>query len=562
VSSKPKQNLRVIPLGGLGEIGMNCLVFEYGDEIIIVDCGLLFTDLSSFGVEYIIPDFTYLKERADKIKGIFITHAHEDHIGALPFLIKEGIRAPIYASLFAALMIEERLKDHGVLDKAKLQPFMPGKAAKLGSFQVHPIPVNHSIVEATALFIDTPVGKIVHTGDFKFDPSPFYGRTIDSKPFKKRGSEGVRLMFSDSTNVEREKVNPGADMITESFERIFAAAEGLLIFSMFASNISRVGQVLRLAKKFNRKVMLAGRSMEQNTRIAMEAGYLKEGGDQLISIDDFNSHDRKDLIVVSTGSQGEYRSALTRLAMDGKFKNVTLEKGDLVVLSSKFIPGNELAISRVINNLFRQGANVLYESIDRVHISGHASRPELEQMLGWIKPDCFVPVHGEYRMLVKHAELARKCGVADENAVIMSNGDVLELSGDTMKIVDKLDLDRKLIELPSGNNVTREILRGRRQLAERGIIFSLVGRSGESGKVISGPEIISRGFVNEELEPEMIQEGTRIVKKIVSEYHSGLTEGGPDKKEELEENIRVALRRYFGRKMGRKPMVVPMVIDF
>lgn len=416
--------IKVIPLGGLGEIGMNCLILEYEEEIIVVDCGLLFSDLDHFGVEYIIPDFTYLTERKDKVKAFVITHGHEDHIGALPFALKAGVRAPVYCSSFTSLLIRERLKDHGLENKVDLRVFKMGERLDLGHFKVVPVSVNHSIVDSAALFIDTPEGKIIHTGDFKIDPTPFYGQGIDLDLFSKAGDEGVLLLLSDSTNVERHEHSMSESIIYQKFEQLFAAAEGLTIVSMFASNVGRMGQVFDLAQKLGKKIALSGRGMEQNVRLSMEAGYLKGGASHVIPLGDLEKYSRKEVIVLSTGSQGEYRSSLIRIAQN-EHPVISLQQGDVVLMSSKFIPGNEKAIGRMINNLFKQGAEVLYEAVHDIHVSGHATRPELKEMLMRVRPRFFVPIHGEYRHLVHHSDLAKEAGVEPENVVLAVNGDVL-----------------------------------------------------------------------------------------------------------------------------------------
>lgn len=553
--------LKIVPLGGLGEIGMNCMVLEYEDEIIVVDCGILFSDLDHFGVEFIIPDFTYLKERKDKIKAIVITHGHEDHVGALPFVLKMGISVPIYASTFSSFLIRERLKEHGLVDQVDLRVFKMGEKINFNHFKITTVSVNHSIVDAAALLIDTPLGKVIHTGDFKIDPTPFFGRMMNLDAFGKAGDEGVLLLMSDSTNVERHEHSMSESVIYQKFEQLFAAAEGLTIVSMFASNVGRMGQVLDLAYRLNKKVILAGRSMEQNVRLGVEAGYLKNVESTLISIDDLERYPRNQVIVLSTGSQGEHRSSLIRIAM-GEHSHIELEKGDLVLMSSKFIPGNEKAIGKMINQLFKQGAEVLYEAVHDIHVSGHATRPELAEMLHLARPKFFIPIHGEYRHLVHHAGLAEESGVPPENVVIAVNGDVIQVTPDSCKVVDHFEEPRILVEGREGNDVSKLVLRERRQLGEKGVVFSLMVRNAESRRIISGPEIISKGLAHESREGWLVEEAKKIVKKIIREYESGLDgEGLRGPQMDLQETIRVELRRFFYANIGKKPTVLPIVLD-
>ncbi|MEK6706168.1 MAG: ribonuclease J [Bdellovibrionota bacterium] len=550
--------LKILPLGGLGEIGMNCLVLEYQNEIIVIDCGLLFSDLDQFGVDFIIPDFTYLKERREKVKAFIITHGHEDHIGSLPFALKMGIVAPIYAPFFPSLLIRERLKEHGLDEKVQIRTTSAGETIKLGSFKITSVHVNHSIVDATSLIIDTPVGRIIHTADFKIDPTPYYGDIIDLDVFKHAGDKGVLLLLSDSTNIERRTHSLSDATVYKKFKELFSAAKGLTVVSMFSSNIARMGQVFELARKMDKKVAITGRSMEQNSRLGMEAGYLKDGLSVLIPLDDIDHYPREKVIVMSTGSQAEMRSALTRIA-NGEHAQVKLEKGDLVLMSSKFIPGNEKAIGRMINNLFRQGAEVLYESVSDIHVSGHAGRPELKKMLETVRPKFFIPVHGEYRHLVHHGRLAQECGVPPDNITIVENGDVIELSRKECVVVDQIEGQRILVEGRDGGDISRLVLKDRRQMGEKGVVFSLLVRNAKSRRIISGPEIIFKGIVSEALEPSLINEAKTIVKKVAKNYEQGIGSRGAAL--DLQETIRIELRRFFNQNIGKKPVVLPIVLD-
>jgi ribonuclease J len=538
---------------------MNCMVLEYEDEIVVVDCGLLFSDLDHFGVEFVIPDFTYLKERKDKVKAFLITHGHEDHVGALPFALKAGINAPIYASPFASLLIRERLKEHGLDSQAQIRTFKMGEKFSFKHFRVETVSVNHSIVDSAAMIIDTPVGKIVHTGDFKMDPTPFYGHTLDERVFAKAGDEGVLLLMSDSTNVERHTHSLSESVIYQKFEQLFAAAEGLTVVSMFASNVGRMGQLFEIAKKMGKKVALSGRSMEKNVQLGGEAGYLKDAASVLIGLDDIEDYPRNQVIVVSTGSQGEYRSALVRIA-HGEHGQIQLQKGDLVLMSSKFIPGNEKAIGKMINDLFKQGAEVLYEAVHDIHTSGHATKPELKKMLELCKPKYFVPIHGEYRHLVHHAKLAEETGLPPENVLIATNGAIIELRPYSCEIVEKLEEPRVLIEGREGNDVSKLVLKDRRQIGEKGIVFALMVRNAESRRIISGPEVIAKGLVSESMEGFLIEEARNLAKKIIGDYDKQLGKTGAEPVD-LQETIRVELRRFFNNNIGKKPVVLPIILD-
>ncbi len=551
--------IKILPLGGLGEIGMNCMVIEYGDEIIIVDCGLLFSDLEHFGVEFVIPDFAYLRERKDKIKAIILTHGHEDHIGAIPFLLKSGIRAPLYASNFTTLLLRERLKEYGLDQSTEVRTFKMGeKLAISKSFQVTTVSVNHSIVDAAALIIDTPDGKVIHTGDFKIDPTPFYGRELDKAVFQKAGEDGVLLLMSDSTNVERCDHSLSESMIYQNFEKLFAAAQGLTVIAMFASNVARIGQVLQLAKRMGKKVAVSGRSMEGNIDLGQEIGYAKDAPSVLISLDQISNYDRKQVIVLTSGSQAEERSALARIS-NGEHKQIKLEQGDVVLMSSRSIPGNEKAIGRMINNLFKHGAEVLYEAIHDIHVSGHATRPELKLMLEWTKPKFFIPIHGEYRHLVHHAALAEEAGVPKEHVVVATNGAVIEIDRDHCAIVQQMEEPRVLIEGRQGGDISKLVLKDRRQMAEKGIVFALMVRNVETRRIMSGPEIVARGLMNENLEPHMLEEARTSVRKIIIQYEAEIRRG--ERETDLQETVRVELRRFFERNIGRRPTVIPIILD-
>lgn len=545
--------LRIIPLGGLGEIGLNCMLFEYEDEAVVVDCGVMFSDLQMLGVDFFIPDFTYLQSIQKKISGYLITHAHEDHIGALPYALKV-CPAPIYCTDFAQRLIESKLSEHSIT--AKYEVYSPGDEIQLKHFKIRPVWVNHSIVEATALILETPQGKIIHTGDFKFDASPYYGEPLDPKPFELAGEEGVRLLLSDSTNVEREGCSQSEEFVFEQMKTILPNAKGLTIVAVFASNIGRIGQILEIARKLGKKIALLGRSMDQNCNIALEAGYLEGMQELLIAQEDIKKYPRSEVIVLSTGSQGEYRSGLVRISQN-EHKFIRLTKGDLVILSSKFIPGNEKAIGIMINNLFRQGAEVLYEPVAHTHVSGHANADELSRMIQMTRPEYFIPVHGEYRHLVRHRKLAVECGIPDDKSILAVNGDVIEVTSQGIACVDHLEENRVMIEGSTGDDVTKVIVKDRRKVAETGIVFAVLIRNSVSGKLLADPDILSRGFLDHELQRDLIDDAKSLMLDIVTE----VSEKKSSKSTDLQEEVRVGLRRFFNQRIGKKPVVMPVLVD-
>ena len=550
--------VHITPYGGLGEIGMNCMLIETQENAILIDCGLMFSELDNFGVQFVIPNFAHLLAKKDKIRAIFATHGHEDHIGALSFALKSGIRAPIYSSHFTSLMIRDRLKEAGVEDIVPLNVLQPGQMASFGDISVTPASVNHSIIDAFALFIDTPVGKIVHTGDFKLDPSPHFGDVSSWKMFQEAGENGVHLLLSDSTNVERDNPSLLDSDISIRMEELFKKAEGMILVTMFSSNVGRMANFFQLAKKMGKKVALTGRSMEQNVRLAHEHGALGVDKSLFIPIEEMRQHDRNKVVVLSTGCQGEPRSALNRIAHD-EHAHVKLQDNDLVIFSSSQIPGNEVSISKLINELFKTGAEILYDAIEDCHTTGHATRPELKKVLETIKPKFFIPVHGEYRHLVLHAELASETGVETQNIAVVKNGEIVELTKDSIEIVDEITELRILVDGREGNEITKDLLRDRRRLGEMGVVFCLLAREKESGRILTKPEVLAKGLVNEKLEGFLIEESVKIVELEIQRYKQELKHGPiPD---DLAENIRLAVRRFLERNTGKKPTVVPLIVD-
>lgn len=552
-------SLRIIPMGGLGEIGMNCLLLETPDEMIIIDCGVMFSDLDHFGIELVIPDFTYVQNRAEKVKAIILTHGHEDHIGAVPYLLKHGIRAPLYASPFTSLMLREKLTEFGLLQATEIRTFQMGETFKTKDFSITTTSVNHSIVDAAALLIDTPVGKIIHTGDFKMDAAPFYGQKMEEDVFKRAGEEGVLLLLSDSTNVERHDHSQSETDVYQSFDHLFAAAEGLTFVAMFSSNVARMAQVFQLAKKQGKFIALCGRSMEKNFQLAVESGHIQDGVNQLITLDQIGNHNRKNVLVLTTGTQGEYRSALFRISQ-GEHSMVDLQEGDRVLMSSRWIPGNEKEVGRMINSLFKQGAEVLYEATHNIHVSGHATRPELKKMIEWTKPRFFLPIHGEYRHLVHHANVASETGMADEKIIVATNGDVLSIGQDHFQVVYRMEEEpRRFIDGAIMNEITKDILKDRRKLGESGGVFVLFTRDPDTGNVVAGPEVILRGIATPDLEARVIEKARELVLKLIREDKRAKDKG--ESSSDLAETIRVDVRRLVHSILGKKPVVIPFILD-
>ena len=551
------QKITITPYGGLGEIGMNCMLIETDSTAILIDCGLMFSDLEHFGVEIVIPNFANLLPKKDKIKAIFATHGHEDHIGALSFALKSGIRAPIYASHFTSLMIRERLKDNGLEEATSIHVMSPGGPMVIGDFTVTPQVVNHSIIDAFALFIDTPIGKIIHTGDFKLNPSAFFGDVMEVNEFKKAGDEGVLLLLSDSTNVERDHHVHTEASVANRLEELIERAQGMIVVSMFSSNVGRMANIFKIANQLGKKIALTGRSMEQNVRLAHERGAINLDSTHLIPMEEIKNYDRNKVILLSTGCQGEPRSALNRIA-HGEHQQVTLEENDLVILSSSQIPGNEVSISKLINELFKSGADVLYDVIEDVHTSGHATRPELKEMLEIIKPKFFVPIHGEYRHLVHHARLAEEVGIKESNICVVQNGEVFELTPDSLQITDEVPELRVLVEGREGQELSKSVLKDRRKLAETGVVFCLMSREKDSGKILTKPEVHAKGLVSESFELWLIEEAVKVVEQKIHEYKQDLKIGA---KMDLAEETRIALRRFFERNIGKKPVVIPLILE-
>ena len=548
-------SLSIIPLGGLGEIGLNMMVFEYGDDIIIVDAGLMFPEEEMLGVDIVIPDITYLKERKDKIRGIIITHGHEDHIGALPYILRE-INVPIYATPLTIGLIKGKLKEHKLDETSELISVKPRQIIELGCFSVEFIRVTHSIVDGVGLGITTPVGRIVHTGDFKFDQTPVDGELLDFHKFSEYGDKGTLALLSDSTNSEREGYTLSEKEVGKAIERVFGTAKKRIILATFASNIHRIQQVIDAAVKFDRKVILNGRSIINNAQVALDLGYLKMPEKTWIKLDEMKNYSPDKIAIITTGSQGEPMSSLARMAVN-EHKDVQIEEGDTVVLSSRVIPGNEKAISRIINHLFRRGANVIYEDVSDIHVSGHASQEEQKLMMCLVRPKFFVPIHGEYRHLIYHARLAETLGISKDNIFILEDGDVLELNEDAAVKKEKIQAGRVFVDGKVIGDVGNIVLRDRMRLGTDGIIVVFVGIEKMTGKVVTGPDIVTRGFVFEEESQELIEEMKRVVSDLLGQLEQELMADWVL----VKTKVRNTLKKSLIKKMDRKPMIIPIIIE-
>ena len=546
--------LSIIPLGGVEEIGLNMTVMEYGNDLIIVDAGLMFPEEDMLGVDFVIPDFSYLIENKDKIKGVVLTHGHEDHTGALPFLLKE-IDVPIYGTPLTLGLVKEKLKEHS-LENATLISVKPRDVVNLGVFSIEFVRVTHSIVDGVGLGIDTPLGKIVHTGDFKLDPTPVDGQLMDFHKFSEYGEKGTLLLLSDSTNAEKGGFTFSEKEVSRAFEDIFSKAHGRIIIATFASNIHRIQQAIDVAVKFGRKVILCGRSIVSNAQIALDLGYLRIPRETWLRLEDLKKLEDREVVIITTGSQGEPMSVLSRIATD-EHKNIKAKHGDTVILSAKMIPGNERSIGRIINHLFKRGANVIYEKVSEIHVSGHASKEELKLMLNMVKPKYFIPVHGEYRHLVYHSNLAEKVGIPKENIFILENGERLEIADDGARKNGKVSSGRIFIDGKGVGDVEGMVLRDRRRLGYDGIVLAMIAIEKLTGRLVSGPDIITRGFVFEDTAPDLINN----IGSLVSETLKVLDKEIMLDPSLVKAKIRSVLKKYLRNTMEKSPMIVPIIFE-
>ncbi len=550
------QKLFIIPLGGLGEIGKNMTAYLYGNDIIVVDAGLKFPDEELLGIDIVIPDISYLVENKHKLRGIFLTHGHEDHIGGLPYVLK-SVSAPVYGTRLTLGLVEPKLREHGILEQTKLITIHNNSEVKIGAFTVSCFNVSHSIPDSVGYAIDTPEGLIVQTGDFKFDQTPVSGQPPDYAKLTALGERGVLALLSDSTNAERPGVTMSERTVGVTIDDAFRSAEGRVILATFASNIHRIQQVIYSAERTGRKVAVIGRSMVNNINIAKDLGYLTVKSSTLIEPDELSRFNAHDVALLTTGSQGEPMSALTRMAR-ATHRKVEIIPGDTVIIASSPIPGNEKSISRTIDQLFRVGANVIYQSVSGVHVSGHGSQEELKQMLNFIKPKYFLPVHGEHRMLRKHAELARATGVNPERIFILDIGDVIEFHNGTARLGGRVTAGAVMIDGLGVGDVGNIVLRDRKLLSQDGILVVVVTLSKQTGMILSGPDIISRGFVYVRESEELLEEANRIVSMTL---HKLVNEDNVNDWSGLKTGVRDAVSRFLYEQTRRRPMVLPIIME-
>lgn len=548
-------SVKIIPLGGVGEIGKNITAIEVSDEIIVVDCGIAFPDEEMYGVDLIIPDITYLIQNKDKVKGFFITHGHEDHIGAIPYILKQ-LDVPIYGTKLALAIIENKLREHDLIETSNLISVDPGSKIDLENISVEFIQSTHSIAESCCLAIKTPLGVIFHTGDFKIDLTPIDDKVIDIDRISTIGKEGVILLMADSTNVERSGYTMSEKSIGNTFNRIFRGAKGRIIIATFASNIHRMQQIINASIENKRRVAFSGRSMESISKVAFELGYLYIPEGMLIEIDDINNYSNENVTIITTGSQGEPMAALARIAF-GNHRKIKIERDDLFIISASPIPGNDKLISKVINQLFKKGADVIYEDLEEVHVSGHAYREELKLMHRLIKPKYFMPVHGEYRHLKHHKDLAISLGMDSKDVFITERGEVLEISDKGARISGKVTTGTVLVDGLGVGDVGTLVLRDRKHLAQDGLVNIVVTIEKESYSIIAGPDIITRGFVYVKESEDLIKE----LKQIATDELQNCLDDKILEWYLIKTNVKKALERYIYDKTKRRPTIIPIIME-
>jgi ribonuclease J len=547
--------LRIIPLGGLGEFGLNMMLLECGDAAIAIDCGLMFPGADLLGIDLVIPDVTYLLERKDRLKGIVLSHAHEDHVGALPYIL-DHFSVPIFGTRLTLGLINNRLREHDLDNTADLREITAGRPWEIGPFQVEGIRVTHSLMDCLALAIETPVGTVIHTGDFKIDNTPMEGEMFDFQRFAAYGEKGVLLLLSDSTNVERSGYTPSEREVGRNLEQIFRESGGKILVSTFSSSIPRIQQVVDISESCGRRIVLSGRSMIRNSQVAAELGYLRLPRSFMTENESWRELPAERLTFLTTGSQGEPLSVLHRVALDDH-KSIKIDPGDTVILSSKFIPGNEKTISNLINHLYRRGAEVHYEKVSEIHVSGHASQEELKTMLQLTRPRYFVPIHGEYRHLVRHRKLAQDVGVPEDHCFILEDGDVLEMTATSAKKVQPIQVGRVFVDGKGVGDVGDVVIRDRRHLSEDGMVLAVMAIHHQSGEIVAGPDLISRGFMRDEEGEEVLGQARKVVLDVLASLNRE-TRTDPA---ELQEEVRKALRRYFRKRFERHPVVLPYIIE-
>ncbi|MEE8398443.1 MAG: ribonuclease J [Desulfobacterales bacterium] len=547
--------LNIIPLGGLGEIGLNMMVFESDDTIFVVDAGLMFPEDYMLGVDIVIPDMDYLIQRKSKVAGIVLTHAHEDHIGALPYLLRE-IDAPVFGTPFTLGMVRAKLEAHDLLSATSLYEINPRERLKIGVFDLEFIRVSHSVVDGVGIAIRTPEGVVVHTGDFKMGRTIMDSMMTDVNKFAQYGEEGVLALLSDSTNVEREGYTTAAHEIGETLTHIAAGCKGRIIVALFASNIGRIQQIVNIAAARGSKVLFNGRSIENSVAIARDLGYIDIPDGLEITLEQINNYPDNQIMMITTGSQGEPLSVLARVAA-GQHKQLKIRDGDTVILSSKFIPGNERAIGKIINNLYRKGANVIYEKISDVHVSGHAFQEELKLMINLVKPKYFVPIHGEYRHLVLHARLAGQSGIPEDHILLVENGGTIAFDEGRGSVGEPVTTGRMLVDGKGVGDVGSSVLRHRRKLSEEGMVVVNLIFDADTGAIVHGPEIVSRGFVFEFDLGHLLDEARAVIREVVETIAVETEERMP----RIQSGVQSALRRHFSLAIRRKPVIICLATE-
>jgi len=546
--------LRVIPLGGLGEIGLNCLVIEYNDHAIAIDCGLMFPEMHMLGIDLVIPDLGYLHRLGERFLGFVITHGHEDHIGALRYTLRD-LHVPVYAPPMAAGLLTEKMREHDLNDVA-LHIFRPREPWQMGPFGLEAIHMTHSIVDAVALAITTPLGTIVHSGDFKLDQTPIDGAASDLQRMAEYAARGVLLLLSDSTNAEREGYTPSERAVHGDLDRIFRETTGRIFFSTFSSHVHRLSQVLELSHKYGRRVVIVGRSMNASVRIGAQLGYLEFPPSLFADIPELARLDPQEVTLLVGGSQGEPLSALVRIAV-GDHGQVSMESGDAVVLSSRIIPGNERSISNMINHIYRRQATVHHSASAHVHVSGHASQEELKLLLHLIRPRYFVPVHGEYRHLVRHRQLAAEVGMAEDDTFLLEDGHVLEIDDSGARVAEPVQAGRVFVDGKGIGDVEDVVLRDRRHLSSDGLVLAVLAIDQQTGELIAGPDLISRGFIPEQNGQDYLDRA----KAVVVDALEQITPESRADSLEVKEEVRKALKRYFAKTLERRPVIVPFIME-
>ena len=550
-----KAKVKIIPLGGVNEIGKNLTAIEYKNDIVVIDCGLKFPDEDMFGIDLVIPDITYLIKNKEKVSGIFLTHGHEDHIGALPYVLKQ-LNVPVYGTKLTLGIVETKLKEHGLLSSTELIRVKPRDVIRLNSVSVEFIKTNHSIADSVAIAVHTPLGVVLHTGDFKIDYTPIDGELMDFARFAELGKKGVLVMMADSTNVEKQGYTKSERIVGESLTRIFGKTKGRIIIATFASNIHRIQQIIDAATVYGRKVAVSGRSMENIINVAIELGYIEVAENTLVPIDAINKYNNDQIVIITTGSQGEPMSALSRMA-SAEHKKVNIVEGDTIIISATPIPGNEKLVSKIVNQLFKKGAEVIYGSSENIHVSGHACQEELKLMQTLIKPKNFIPVHGEYRHLKQHGELAIKLGLNPKNVVIPEVGNVIEVNRSGIRKSGTVISGQIFVDGLGVGDVGNIVLRDRKHLSQDGILTVVVTLSKDNKTIVAGPDIISRGFVYVRKSKGLIDKAKEIVRNTLLECkEKNITNWAT-----LKSNVRDELRSYLYEKTKRKPMILPIIME-